>query len=255
MPLPVAPPSVVPAPVASFFTDIQTTAAAHDTAIGTKAPLASPTFTGLPTGPQWKSTGVPGANTTPLTLSGANTSGAPTTGAHVKGEIAGDDTGKLWYCTVAGTPGTWVRIGGSAAASYARVFRSTTQALATDTEVVISFDSESADTAAYHDTVTNPQRLTAPSTGVYRMLGQVTFASNATGIRAVDLRVNGTAYIANDGKNPLSGLATRVQVDSGPIALTAGDYVEIVAFQASGGSLDASSGSGSTFATIERVGD
>lgn len=75
------------------------------------APVASPTFTGLPTGPQWKSTGVTGANTTPLTLSGANASGAPTTGAHVKGEIAGDDTGKLWYCTVAGTPGTWVDVG------------------------------------------------------------------------------------------------------------------------------------------------
>ena len=85
----------------------------------TKAPLASPTFTGLPTGPQWKSTGVTGADTTPLTLSGANATGAPASGAHVKGEIAGDDTGKLWYCTVAGTPGTWVDIGASGVVSDA----------------------------------------------------------------------------------------------------------------------------------------
>ncbi len=82
--------------------------------VETLAPLVSPTFTGLPVAPQWKATGVTGANTTPLTLSGANASGAPASGAHVKGEIAGDDTGKLWYCTVAGTPGTWVEVGGGA---------------------------------------------------------------------------------------------------------------------------------------------
>lgn len=85
--------------------------------IGTDvAAIASPAFTGLPTGPQWKSTGVTGANTTPLTLSGANASGAPASGTHVKGQIAGDDTGKLWYCTVAGTPGTWVDVGGTGGA-------------------------------------------------------------------------------------------------------------------------------------------
>lgn len=87
--------------------------------VGPVVSAASPTFTGLPTGPQWKSTGVTGANTTPLTISGANASGAPASGAHVKGEIAGDDTGKLWYCTVAGTPGTWVQIGASGSVSDA----------------------------------------------------------------------------------------------------------------------------------------
>lgn len=85
--------------------------------IETLAPLASPTFTGLPVAPQWKATGITGANTTPLTISGANASGAPASGGHVKGEIAGDDTGKLWYCTVAGTPGTWVQIGAGGSVS------------------------------------------------------------------------------------------------------------------------------------------
>ena len=70
------------------------------------------TFSSEPVAPTFKATGNTGALTTPITLTGANATGAPTTGAHVKGEVAGDDTGKLWYCTVAGTPGTWVQIGG-----------------------------------------------------------------------------------------------------------------------------------------------
>lgn len=106
--------NMAPAPLASWMTDVDSSAAAADAGLDLKAGLASPTFTGLPVAPQWKATGVTGANTTPLTISGANATGAPASGAHVKGEIAGDDTGKLWYCTVAGTPGTWVQIGGAA---------------------------------------------------------------------------------------------------------------------------------------------
>lgn len=41
-------------------------------------------------------------------------SGAPTTGTWRARQLAVDDTGALWLCTVAGTPGTWVAAGGSA---------------------------------------------------------------------------------------------------------------------------------------------
>lgn len=54
-------------------------------------------------------TGKPGATATPITLAGGTASGAPSTGAHVKGELVLDDTGAAWYCTVAGTPGTWAK--------------------------------------------------------------------------------------------------------------------------------------------------
>ncbi len=77
----------------------------------TLAPIASPTFTGVATAPSFAASGKTGATATPLTLAGGTASGAPTTGAHVKGELVADDTGALWFCTVAGTPGTWVRVG------------------------------------------------------------------------------------------------------------------------------------------------
>ncbi len=39
---------------------------------------------------------------------GGTTSGAPTTGAHNVGDWCVAQNGKVWQCTVAGTPGTWV---------------------------------------------------------------------------------------------------------------------------------------------------
>jgi hypothetical protein len=62
------------------------------------------------TAPSIQATGKTGATATPITLAGGTTAGAPTTGAHVKGEIAFSDVGVGYYCTVAGTPGTWVAI-------------------------------------------------------------------------------------------------------------------------------------------------
>lgn len=54
--------------------------------------------------------GKPGATATPVALAGGTASVAPTTGAHNKGEIVFSDNGDAWYCTVAGTPGTWVKL-------------------------------------------------------------------------------------------------------------------------------------------------
>lgn len=149
MPLPVAPPSVVPAAVASFFADIETTAADHN---ANKAPKESPALTGEPTAPSYRATGKTGATTSPGILAGGtNTGAAPTTGPHVVGELVIGHDGKLWICTVAGTPGTWVRAG----------------SVATD----VLFDAKGdlpvgtgADTAARLPVGTNGQVLTADST-------------------------------------------------------------------------------------------
>lgn len=46
-----------------------------------------------------------------MVLGGGTASGAPTTGAHVLGEEVTDVLGNRWFCTVAGTPGTWVAVG------------------------------------------------------------------------------------------------------------------------------------------------
>jgi hypothetical protein len=45
----------------------------------------------------------------PLLLDPAATTGAPTTGSHLRGELFMDGAGVLWICTADGTPGTWVQ--------------------------------------------------------------------------------------------------------------------------------------------------
>jgi hypothetical protein len=54
--------------------------------------------------------GLPGA-TAATRYAGGTASGAPTTGTFAVGDIDIDQTGILWICTVAGTPGTWVDAG------------------------------------------------------------------------------------------------------------------------------------------------
>ena len=53
-------------------------------------------------------TGLPGA-TAASRHAGATTSGAPTTGTFAVGDYVVDQTGAMYVCTVAGTPGTWTQ--------------------------------------------------------------------------------------------------------------------------------------------------
>ena len=55
-------------------------------------------------------TGLPGA-TAASRHAGATTSGAPTTGTFAVGDYVVDQTGAMYVCTVAGTPGTWKIVG------------------------------------------------------------------------------------------------------------------------------------------------
>jgi hypothetical protein len=45
---------------------------------------------------------------------GAVNGSAPASGTYAQGDAVVDVTGDMWVCTVAGTPGTWVQVGGSA---------------------------------------------------------------------------------------------------------------------------------------------
>jgi hypothetical protein len=66
-------------------------------------------------------TGVTGDSTTgvgailsgglaPLRLTPAGAAGAPAANAHTAGELYVDSSGELFYCTAAGTPGTWIQL-------------------------------------------------------------------------------------------------------------------------------------------------
>ena len=62
---------------------------------------------GMPADPTGKALGLTGA-TAATRYVGATASGAPATGTFAVGDFVIDQTGVVWVCTVAGTPGTWV---------------------------------------------------------------------------------------------------------------------------------------------------
>jgi hypothetical protein len=82
---------------------------------------AANTYTGNQTAPAFIASGLSGA-TAASRYVGATTSGAPTTGTFVIGDHVIDQSGKIWICTTAGSPGTWTQIGGGGATLAANTF-------------------------------------------------------------------------------------------------------------------------------------
>ncbi len=123
---------------------------------------------------------------------------------------------------------------------YARVTHNTTQSIANSTDTVLAFNSETVDTAALHDTATNNGRITIPTgeDGYWQFVALVEFAANATGQRKVTLRHNGGGiYGQTQIDAAAAGNATWITVS---IILNpgAGDYMEVVVAQNSGGALN-----------------
>lgn len=101
-------------------------------ALALKAALASPTFTGTPAGPIYSASGLTGA-VAGARFVGATASGAPTAGTFGVGDYVVDQTGNMWVCTSAGTPGTWVSVGSGRELGYAEITSSFAKAAASAT--------------------------------------------------------------------------------------------------------------------------
>jgi hypothetical protein len=123
-----------------------------------------------------------------------------------------------------------------------------TLALANATNTPIPFDQtqyDSGTSTAQHETVTNPTRITCQQDGVYIVDAFVGFASNAAGQRYASMRKNGNVvqFVCEDGRDALSTDVTEIYIGS-QMRLTAGEYVEVLAWQNSGGSLNLRNDSG-----------
>ena len=85
------------------------------------AALASAnTFTGEQVAPDFNVSGLTGA-TAASRYVGATTSGAPATGTFAKGDFVIDQTGIIWICTTAGSPGTWTAVQPNVELGYASI--------------------------------------------------------------------------------------------------------------------------------------
>lgn len=99
-------------------------------------------------------------------------------------------------------------------------------------------------------------KLTAPVAGRYRVTATLHWSSASTsGVRGVQVNKNTTAgntnVLCEDAKLPMTGI-TNDQTVTEVVSLNAGDYVTVLGYQNSGGTLQMNTGYQCTF-TLERV--
>jgi hypothetical protein len=124
----------------------------------------------------------------------------------------------------------------------ARVRRTAAQSVANNATLVVSYDAVDFNVGGVY-TAAQPTRMTAPIAGRYLIVATARWQNNDQGRRTIALEVNGTAVqIARSnvsayfqgGVNPLQPEQTAQAV----YMLNAGDYVEVWAYQDSGGALN-----------------
>jgi hypothetical protein len=119
-----------------------------------------------------------------------------------------------------------------------RLTKSGTQSLTNNTAAKITWDTETYDTDGFHSTSTNTSRITIPSgkAGYYSITATGAIAGNATGQRYFAFYKNGSLELifaraaGYSADTALSGTAI--------FNLAETDYIELEAFQNSGGALD-----------------
>ena len=86
---------------------------------------------------------------------------------------------------------------------HCRVFNSAAQSPTNSTPTALTFDSERVAVGSLHSTASSTTRITGPTGGGgwWAVGGTVAWAANATGVRQMYARVNGSAIFAFDQRN------------------------------------------------------
>ncbi|MFG2913364.1 hypothetical protein ACGF0D_10795 [Kitasatospora sp. NPDC048298] len=116
------------------------------------------------------------------------------------------------------------------------------QSIGNTTVTSIAMNSTVVDSYNGHSDTVNNTRYAPPIAGWYLLIGSVSFAVNATGNRLCEFRKNGSgATLAlGQGAMPTTDIGNNPTPRTMTIAQFNGtsDYVELVAFQSSGGALN-----------------
>ncbi len=140
--------------------------------------------------------------------------------------------------TVAGGVPTWATPAGGSTFVGAKVYGTTNQSISHFTTTLVTWDSEFFDTDSMHSTSSNTSRLTIPAgkTGYWQITASLGYDANANGVRQVNFSKNGS-YV-NAEQVQATATYGNIVGYSNIMYLTAGDYIEVSAFQSTGGSLN-----------------
>lgn len=144
----------------------------------------------------------------------------------------------------------------SSSLRYALVYKSATQSMTGGAFAALSFNSEVADTSAFHDTVTNNSRLSVPVGGptLVRICANVKTQDAAAAAQTlVSINKNGASARGLPASDNETTSSDHLNVFSAPIAVTPGtDYFEVIVFVTNNTTVDSVE---STWASIEEVTD
>jgi len=140
--------------------------------------------------------------------------------------------------TVAGGVPTWATPASGSTFVGVRLTKSGGQSITNNTGTMVTWDTETYDTDAFHSTSTNTSRITIPSgkAGYYSISATGGFSGNTTGQRYYGLYKNGTLILIFGRAAGYS--ADTVLSGTAILNLAVGDYIELEAFQNSGGALN-----------------
>ena len=117
----------------------------------------------------------------------------------------------------------------------ASVYHSLNQSIPNGTWTTLSFDSEHFDSENIHDPSVDATKLICKTAGTYLIIGFVYFAANDAGVRSARLLRNGNKaneVVINAPFNAYAGVLT-----SWVTNLSVNDYIQMQAYQTSGGAL------------------
>lgn len=121
-----------------------------------------------------------------------------------------------------------------------RVYHNTTQSLTTAVEASVAFNTERYDTDTMHDTVTNNNRITFNTAGLYVVTTTFYIVNNATGYRWAAIRLNGATYVVEQNQNAVNGDNTNFSLTT-IYKFAVADWIEVRAYQQSGVALNVGS--------------
>jgi hypothetical protein len=122
----------------------------------------------------------------------------------------------------------------------AKVTNDTAVVTSDNSGVPLHFNTERYDTANLHDnsTTTSNLALTAPVAGVYEVSASIRWEDNPAGERYIELFLNGDTHLAGDVIDDAPSTFTADQSVTATAKMDAGDSVEVLVSQNSGGDLD-----------------
>lgn len=131
------------------------------------------------------------------------------------------------------------------------ISNSAAQSVANAAYTALNFDTEEVDNYALHSTSSNTSRITILYSARYRVSYSLQFAANATGIRTGRIRRDGATLLWNAESVPTAGAGVDTTVQgSFVVKLDATQYIELEAYQDSGGALNMQGGNGTSLTVV-----